>query len=333
LCEYQECSLGNLIADAMKDSTNTEIAFLCGGDIKNNMLKGNLTNRQLIDVMPFYNNIIVKRIHGQDILDALEYSVSSFPNPFNGFLQISGIIFDLNTKINNEIKYETDKIYFVGERRVSNVKVNGEDLNLTKLYNVSMFEFIGNGGYGYSMFTKYNIFSQTLLTDTECLIHYIKYNLKGEIPEKYKDFQRRIILNNTSNSQVTYDNQSPKITLITIHSYKYSENPYMIEFYVIVLITNYPEDEVYSLAMKLDIEYVVEYVRLRFLEDVTCIIKSHQVTSEIYDFYCSKEVRGIILSISIISDNLVINGKEAVNSSTIHGEIDRSINKPVNSIY
>jgi hypothetical protein len=90
----------------------------------------------------------------------------------------------------------------------------------------------------------------------------------------------------------------------------------MIEFYIIVLITNYPEDEVYSLAMKLDIEYVVEYVRLRFLEDVTCIIKSHQVTSEIYDFYCSKEVRGIISSISIISDNLVINGKEAVNSST-----------------
>jgi 2',3'-cyclic-nucleotide 2'-phosphodiesterase (5'-nucleotidase family) len=129
LCEYQECSLGNLIADAMKDSTNTEIAFLCGGDIKNNILKGNLTNRQLIDVMPFYNNIIVKRIHGQVILDALEYGVSNFPNPFNAFPQVSGLRFDINPTINNAIKIESDKLNVDGERRVSNVKVNGKDLN------------------------------------------------------------------------------------------------------------------------------------------------------------------------------------------------------------
>jgi 2',3'-cyclic-nucleotide 2'-phosphodiesterase (5'-nucleotidase family) len=53
LCKYQECSLGNLITDAMKYSTNAEIAILNGGAIINNILKGNLTKGQIINVIPW----------------------------------------------------------------------------------------------------------------------------------------------------------------------------------------------------------------------------------------------------------------------------------------
>jgi hypothetical protein len=246
-------------------------------------------------------------------LDALEYGVSNFPNPFNAFPQVSGLRFDINPTINNAIKIESDKLNVDGERRVSNVKVNGKDLNLTKLYNVSLLEFTGNAGYGYFMFAKYKIFTQSLNTDTDSLMHYIKYNLKGEIPEKYKDIQNRIIVNDSSYSQVIDNNLSPKVILLSFHSYKFSENPYKIEFEVIVRIVNYP-NEVYSLIMGLDIEYI----RLRFLEEevVTCTIKSHQVSSEMYDFFCSLEVSGPCSSISVISSNIIINGKSPANSST-----------------
>jgi len=312
LCLYQECTLGNLIADAIKDSANSEIAILNGGSIINNMLKGNLTIGQIINVIPWYNNIIVKRVPGQVIFDALEYAVNNLPNSSTGFLQVSGLTFNINPDIINRVKNASDKLNFDGERRVSNVKVNEEDLNLTKLYNVSLLESIGDGAYGYTMFTKYNSFIESLLTDTDSLIHYIKYNLKGDIPEKYKDLQKRITIHSLSNSQATDGNLQPKIQLLSFYSYKFSENPYMIEFNVIVSISNYLDDEINSLIMTVDIEYS----RLRFLEEeeVICIISNKM--PDIYDFYCSKEVNGPVSRLSVISDNIIINGKSPANSST-----------------
>ena len=65
--------------------------------------------------------------------------------------------------------------------------------------------------------------------------------------------------------------------------------------------------------MKLDIEYI----KLRFLEEeeVTCI-KYQQRILEIYDFICSKEVSGPFSQINVISDNIIINGKIPINSSS-----------------
>jgi len=332
MCEYQECTLGNLIADAMKDLSNAEIAILNGGAIKKNLLNGNLTSKNIIDVIPWYNTIVVKRLPGQVILDALELGVSNLPSPSSGFPQVSGLTFELNSDINNSVKIESDKLNVDGERRVSNVKVNGEELNLTKLYNVSLLEFVGNGGDGFFMFTKYNISTVSLYTDTDSLILYIKDNLKGEIPEIYNDLQKRIeisavhsanqlsepILDNSSNSQATYDNQSQQIQLFSIHSYKFYENPYMIEFGILVLFINYPTDKVSSITMKL----IIEYIRLRFLEEeenVTCIIESKKLyskSSEMCYFHCSKEVKGPISTISLISCDIIINGNTPVNSST-----------------
>ena len=313
LCVYQECTLGNLIADAMKDSSNAEIAILNGGSIIENILKGNLTYGQIIDAIPWYNNIIVKRVPGQVILDALECGVRDLPYPSTVFPQVSGLSFDVNTNIiNREAKYESDKFTVDGERRVSNVKVNGEDLNLTKLYNVSLLDEIGEGAYGYTMFINYKSFIESLHTDTDSLMHYIKYNLKGEIPEKYMVLQKRIIIHSVQGPQSTENNLFPNIYILSFYSYKFSENPYKIEFYVFVSIYNYSDDDLKTLTMTLDIEYS----RLRFLEeeDVICIISYKN--SPIYDFYCSKEVSGPVSRVSIFSDNILINGKAPVNSST-----------------
>ena len=64
----------------MKYSTNAEIEILNGGAIINNILKGILTKGQIINVIPWYNNIVVKRVPGQAILDALEFGVRELPN-------------------------------------------------------------------------------------------------------------------------------------------------------------------------------------------------------------------------------------------------------------
>ena len=40
-----------------------------------------------------------------------------------------------------------------------------------------------NGGSGYNMLSKYDVYNEYLLTDTDSLAYYIRDKLKGEIPE------------------------------------------------------------------------------------------------------------------------------------------------------
>ena len=193
-CRYQECTVGNLVADSFKSVSNAEVAIVNGGGIRSNLKKGNLTRGQIMEASPFFNNIVVKRVSGQCILDALEFGVSKHPNSAGSFPQVSGLSFDIDTSLNSTVETDSQGQFLnvKGKRKVSNVKINGEDLDLNRIYNVSLNEFVANGGDGYFMFTKYEVFYEPLYTDTDSLAYYIKNNLNGRIPAEYKDFQGRI---------------------------------------------------------------------------------------------------------------------------------------------
>ena len=193
-CRYQECTVGNLVADSFINVSNAEVAIVNGGGIRSNLKKGNLTRGQIMEASPFFNNIVVKRVSGQCILDALEFGVSKHPNSAGSFPQVSGISFDIDTSLNSTVETDSQGQFLnvKGKRKVFNVKINGKYLDLNRIYNVSLNEFVANGGDGYFMFTKYEVFYEPLYTDTDSLAYYIKYNLTGTIPAKYKDFQGRI---------------------------------------------------------------------------------------------------------------------------------------------
>ena len=65
-----------------------------------------------------------------------------------------------------------------------------------------MYEYLANGGGGYSMLSDYEITREALVTDTHALSNFIEYDLKGEIPEKYTESQGRIIASNEINESV-----------------------------------------------------------------------------------------------------------------------------------
>ena len=194
-CRYQECTLGNLITDAIKTLGNGELTIINGGSIRNNLYKGNLTRGEIINALPWFNNIVLKRVTGQCILDALEYGVSKLPNG-GGLLQVSGITFKADIGINSSVLTDANGMFVnvTGKRRVYNVKINGEDLDINKTYNASLIEYNANGGGGYSMFVPFNVSNESLITDTDALCFFIKNNLNGTIPEEYKDTQKRINL-------------------------------------------------------------------------------------------------------------------------------------------
>ena len=107
------------------------------------MMKGNLTRGQVIDALPWFTNIVVKQLPGQTILDALEFGVSQLPKESGGFLQVSGLTYEVDTRLNSSVLADESGMFLniTGKRKVSNVKVNGKDLNLTKL-NLSNYQLL-----------------------------------------------------------------------------------------------------------------------------------------------------------------------------------------------
>ena len=166
-----------------------------GGGIRNNMKKGNITRADVIEAMPWFNNVVVKKLTGQTILDALEFGVRNYPEASGGFPQVSSeFSFEFDPEIESTVEVDKDGVFIkVGEkRRVSNVKLNGVAINPENTYNVTLLEFIASGGDGYSMISKVEVDKEALLTDTDAVTKYIKDNLEGKIPDKYKDVQGRI---------------------------------------------------------------------------------------------------------------------------------------------
>ena len=206
-CRSRECTVGNLLADSFKSVSNSEISIVNGGAVRSNLNKGNLTRAQIMAVAPFFNNIVVKRVPGQCILDALEFGVSRHPNAAGGFPQVSGISYDIDTSLNSTVETDSQGLFLnvTGKRKVSNVKINGEDLDPNRMYNLSLSEYISNGGDGYTMFAKYEVVNEPLFTDTDSLAYYIKNDLNGTIPAEYKDFQGRINFVNGSEVPSTED--------------------------------------------------------------------------------------------------------------------------------
>ena len=332
-CRFRECTLGDLITDSVKDSTHAEIGILTGGSIRNNMLEGNVTSGQVIDILPWYNNILAKKVSGQLLLDALEFGVRNLPIAEGGFPQVSGLSFDVNVGVNSTVITDSNGMFLnvTGERRVSNAKVNGEDLVLTRMYNVSLDEYVGSGGDGYTMFTNLKSYYESIYTDTDSLMYYIKENLKGEIPEQYKELQGRINIFNATTASL------PTHYLMGFDNYKYSENPYFICYLTHIRLADYSNASVNNVTMGINIITS----KLRLLQESITIecIKQEQNQNQnqlnIYSFNCSKEVDGPVLKVSYIQNSLKINGQTPLilNSSEISKKIGENIQNQKENIY
>ena len=116
----EENSLGDLVTDAIRNLTKTEIAIINSAFIENNIKRGNITYNNILNTLKYSSKIIIKEMKGKDILDALEFGVQSLPNKNWKFLQVSGIKFKVDETIKSPIitdKYE-NFVKIDGERRI-----------------------------------------------------------------------------------------------------------------------------------------------------------------------------------------------------------------------
>ena len=188
-----ETNLGDLCADAYLDqSGEADIAFVNGGGIRVSINKGDITLNDILKVHPFGNSLTVIEATGQQVLDALEWSVHSLPGEFGGFDHVAGLTFEVDSTIPTPCVQDESKMFdHVDEtmaRRVRNVLVAGEPLDPAKTYKVVSHDYqLLNNGDGYTMFEGCNVLQESVKLDNQVLIDYITGTLGGVVGEGYEN--------------------------------------------------------------------------------------------------------------------------------------------------
>lgn len=183
-----ETNLGDLCADAYRYVSGADIAFVNGGGIRVSIKEGDITLNDILKVHPFGNALCVCEATGQQILDALEFGAKDVPGEFGGFLQVSGLTYEIHTYLPSTVKMDEKRMFVgvEGEYRVKNVMVGDEPLDLEKIYTLASHNYMLQGqGDGYTIFED-NVYTQeSVMLDNQVLITYITEGLNGVVGADY----------------------------------------------------------------------------------------------------------------------------------------------------
>ena len=194
-----ETNLGDLCADAFRDQGGADIGIVNGGGVRVSVPAGDITLEQVLKVHPFGNSLSVIEVSGQQILDALEWGVRAIPGESGGFLQVSGLSFEIHTYLESPCTKDEAGMYtgIEGERRVRNVLVGGEPLDPEAFYTVASTDYVLlDSGDGYAMFAGAKVLQERVKLDNQVLIDYITKTLGGTVGEEYETLtgQGRIVI-------------------------------------------------------------------------------------------------------------------------------------------
>jgi 5'-nucleotidase/UDP-sugar diphosphatase len=149
-CRAVECTMGNLVADAMLARVADQgitIAVQNGGGLRASIQSGMVTMGDIVTVLPFQNTLSTFETTGEVIVDALENGVSQWEDGAGRFTQVSGL------------QYSFDSAQPVGSR-ISDVMVMSGDawgpIDPAATYGVVTNNYMRNGGDGYSMFAAHS---------------------------------------------------------------------------------------------------------------------------------------------------------------------------------
>ena len=185
-----ETNLGDFVTDALRAMTDSEIGMINGGAIRDDLKKGDVTYEDMIAVFPFGDRIMVVEATGQEILDALEWGAKNAPEESGGFLQVSGLTYEIDTTVDSTCTSDENGMMtgVSGKRRVKNVMVNGEPLDPDRKYKTASVEFLILGhGDGNTAFDGAEVLVKDAGLDNQALIGFIADRLSGSIGEDYAD--------------------------------------------------------------------------------------------------------------------------------------------------
>lgn len=94
-----ENKVASLVADAMKYSTGSDIAFINSGNIRGALYEGDVNLLDIDDIAPFRQTLYKTQVTEKDIVTALKHSATSFvdENKKPGLLQVAGMEYEVSS--------------------------------------------------------------------------------------------------------------------------------------------------------------------------------------------------------------------------------------------
>ena len=184
-----ETNLGDLVTDAFRDQTGADVAMAGGGTIRADIPKGEFTKGDVLSVMPFNEDLCVAEVTGQQILDALEWGVHKMPNDFGGFMQVSGMSYEIDMSVPDSCTADANGLFsgVEGERRVKNVMIGDKPVDPAGTYTLASDSYhLKEQGDGLTMFSEEDVV-RTVMIDNEAVMKYIEETLGGVVGEEYAD--------------------------------------------------------------------------------------------------------------------------------------------------
>ena len=185
-----ETNLGDFCADAIRWQAGADVAVINGGAVRTNIAAGDVTYGDIMSVFPFGNYLCVVDATGQQILDALEWGCRSVPNENGGFLQVSGLTYEIDVSVSSGCQTDEDGMFagVSGSRRVKNVTVGGEPIDPDRHYTVASIDYLLlNHGDGQTAFDDAPLLQDRVKLDNQLLIDCIVEHLGGTVGAGYTD--------------------------------------------------------------------------------------------------------------------------------------------------
>ncbi|CCG84644.1 protein of unknown function [Taphrina deformans PYCC 5710] len=143
-CQITECSIGNLVADAMLAAhPQADLALVNAGGLRAGLVRGNITRGQVLTVLPFGSTLVDVSFTGQELWSVME-GIVSWENQETGheitsFAQVSGIRLHYDSTRPRGSRMSSIHIASGGDGRY-------RDIDLLRNYTVCTLDFMVSGG-------------------------------------------------------------------------------------------------------------------------------------------------------------------------------------------
>ncbi|PHH60029.1 hypothetical protein CDD81_2197 [Ophiocordyceps australis] len=133
-----ESNMGNFVCDVMRSFHGADCALMASGTIRGDQIypPGVVRIKDITNCFPFEDGVILLRVKGQAIRDALENGVSTYPALEGRFPQVSNISFEFNP----------DK---AKGSRITSLTIGGQECEPDKSYTLATRGYMGRGKDGY----------------------------------------------------------------------------------------------------------------------------------------------------------------------------------------
>lgn len=184
---FRETAVGNIVSDAFRAVSGAQLAVNNGGGIRTDMPVGEWTYGDVVALLPYNDYLHVVKITGAELLELLVRTTAHSPFEDGQFPQISGFRFTLDTSAEGKDRVSEVEVYDEKTRRYTPLRPDAS-------YTLCTTDYCITGGGMYGILRNAPLVRSNLMLYCDALALYVTRHLHGEIPDRYRKTEGRILL-------------------------------------------------------------------------------------------------------------------------------------------